>query len=269
MPFFGDKKTTLIQKLIISLSRHTPLGRGGSRKILTHILRMTRKDFIDITALGCKFRAAFWDNNPEMKMIMRPDQYAPDEINFLKSELMPNDIFVDIGANAGIFSLVAAKELAGTGKVIGFEPNPEMFRRLNDNAALNPGTRIITVQAAVSDKTGTVWFNCNDKEQGGSHISTAQDQESTETESCILHEKLLELGISRISGIKIDIEGHEDKVIHSFLAQDKIQLPRFIIMETIFLDEQNSCLNSLLKYGYRPIHQTAANICLLLDRAYF
>ena len=262
---FGHLKPGIYQSLIMFIARYSFFGRGYARKLLARLLKATKSDFLDIHALNCKFRASLRDNNPELKMILRPDHYAAAEISFLRRSLKAGDVFVDIGANAGIFTLVAADVLAGNGRVISFEPNPTMFDRLKKNISFNPGTDITPIQAAVSDTAGSIWFDSNEAELGGSHVSSAKGEKSIEVQSCILHEKLLDLGVSQIAGIKIDVEGHEDHAILPFLDQESIPLPHFIIMETIFLKHRKSCLDELRERGYRAVYESSANVCLLLD----
>ena len=53
-------------------------------------------------------------------------------------EAMPDDgIFVDVGANVGIYSLYVARHLGRNGRVLSFEPNPAAYERLETNVRLN------------------------------------------------------------------------------------------------------------------------------------
>ena len=51
--------------------------------------------------------------------------------------LQRGDVFVDVGANIGYFSVLAACLVGEGGQVFAFEPDPDNFRLLRDNVALN------------------------------------------------------------------------------------------------------------------------------------
>src|SRR4051812_46127494 len=55
--------------------------------------------------------------------------FEKKEINFLQRILQPGDLFIDVGANIGLFSLYAAKAVGEAGSVIAFEPTPDIFSR--------------------------------------------------------------------------------------------------------------------------------------------
>jgi FkbM family methyltransferase len=74
--------------------------------------------------------------------------FENDELTFLERYLKEGDVFIDVGANIGIFSLVAAKMVGATGKVISFEPTLSTFQRLNENIILNNFTNILPINAA-------------------------------------------------------------------------------------------------------------------------
>ena len=78
--------------------------------------------------------------------------YEPQLTRFLCERLKPGGVFVDVGANSGYFSLLAAS-LAGTsGRVYAFEPNPPVARALACHIALNAmDDRIVASECALSD----------------------------------------------------------------------------------------------------------------------
>src|SRR5262245_48926459 len=57
--------------------------------------------------------------------------------SFLEAFLRPGDIFVDVGANIGLFTVLGARLVGKTGEVHSFEPYPPTFARLQENVALN------------------------------------------------------------------------------------------------------------------------------------
>ena len=74
--------------------------------------------------------------------------YERDKFNFIKNNLKRNDIFIDVGANIGDFSLYAAK-LAREGKVLSFEPSSDNFKMLKKSIKVNNYNNIFPHQVAI------------------------------------------------------------------------------------------------------------------------
>lgn len=130
-----------------------------------------------------------------------------NELQYLSYRLRQNETFVDVGANIGIWTLVAASAVGSAGKVFSFEPNPNTFRKLVANIDRNNRAGIVTAhQRAVSDIDGSVSFACpaqhnlsaiaNDVTAGNTITVTAVSLDSA------LHG-------AKVDGIKLDTEGHE------------------------------------------------------------
>lgn len=80
--------------------------------------------------------------------------YEPETSHFLAQHLRPGDTFWDLGANAGYHTLMAARTVGPTGKVIAVEPDPGTCRILREQLDLNGIGHCTIVQAAVSDRPG-------------------------------------------------------------------------------------------------------------------
>jgi FkbM family methyltransferase len=74
------------------------------------------------------------------------------ERQFLNAFLRPGDVFVDIGAHIGLFTLIAARRVGNTGRVYAFEPCSETYQRLLANVELNRLTNVSCYQLALSDR---------------------------------------------------------------------------------------------------------------------
>ncbi len=73
---------------------------------------------------------------------------------FLTKHLKEGDVFVDVGAHFGYYSLLASKLTRKVGKVYSFEPTPESFNLLAANAIEK--TNISVFESAVTDEVGQV-----------------------------------------------------------------------------------------------------------------
>ena len=78
------------------------------------------------------------------------------ELRFLARACRPGDVVVDVGANVGIFTLVAARATSPTGTVHAFEPVPATFETLRRNVRRNGLAGVHAKQLACSDGAGTI-----------------------------------------------------------------------------------------------------------------
>jgi FkbM family methyltransferase len=116
--------------------------------------------------------------------------------------------FVDVGASTGWFSVPFAKR---GHKVIAFECNPRAAARLKENCALN-GVEITLFENAASDRAGPVTFTHNPRlplTSGGSLEWVGANRASEIVTAIRLDDAIDE----PVSLIKIDVEGHETKVL--------------------------------------------------------
>ena len=113
------------------------------------------------------------------------------------------DLFIDVGANIGFYSVIAAR--AGT-EVIAFEPDPRNLAQLRANIFLNRlNDRVSVQELAVSEASGTVGFQFfSDTSTGQSHVSATADN----TVKSVALDVFLAVKGRRLF-LKIDIEGHE------------------------------------------------------------
>jgi len=81
-------------------------------------------------------------------------QFEVVERTFLNHFLRPGDVFVDVGANIGLFTLIAAMCVGPTGRVFAFEPTTVTFERLVNNVRLNDFKNVTSVKLALSDANG-------------------------------------------------------------------------------------------------------------------
>lgn len=143
------------------------------------------------------------------------------EMAFVAHVLRPGDLFGDIGANSGSYSVLAAK-IAGS-RVVAVEPVPETVARLRLNIALNAIEDRVEIHAtAVGDHEGTVRFTIDGDtiNRIASHI----DGDRKTLDVPVM--RLDRLFADRIPTVlKIDVEGHEAMVLAgaaNLLAQDRL-----------------------------------------------
>lgn len=130
---------------------------------------------------------------------------------FLRSYLKPHMRFLDVGANIGYFTLFAAKRCA---HAYGFEASPEIARRFQRNAALNPSLPATAHAVAVSDTVGMVTFHvdANRENQGLSSLMARGNSSPVSVPSISLDAFIQRESIPKVDIMKIDVEGAEELV---------------------------------------------------------
>jgi hypothetical protein len=95
--------------------------------------------------------------------------YEPEIAEILIRALQPGDSMLDIGANIGVFSVLAAGLVGPAGRVVAFEPAPENRVRLAANLALNELENVTIIAEPASDGIDEVFFHlCSDNDGGHS-----------------------------------------------------------------------------------------------------
>jgi FkbM family methyltransferase len=146
-------------------------------------------------------------------------QYGIYEISgtrFVQSVLTRGMTFLDVGANAGYYSLIAARLVGDTGRVYCFEPVAEPFARLRRNVMLNAFSNITVNQAALSSHTGrsSIYRSALQDNDGlaSLHPGAEREELGEETRVVAIDDWIGELGDRRLDLIKVDVEGAEGDV---------------------------------------------------------
>ncbi|MGB1646582.1 MAG: FkbM family methyltransferase [Crocinitomicaceae bacterium] len=141
--------------------------------------------------------------------------YERAELNLLYSHLSEDSVFVDIGANFGLYSLVASQKITNSGKIICFEPFPKNYAALKKNISLNSKSYIISENIALGDKKDelSLYYQPTEKNLGMVSANFIENSKTIEVDVMSFDEYVNENGIDKIDFIKIDVEGFENKVI--------------------------------------------------------
>ena len=134
----------------------------------------------------------------------------------LRDHLGAGDVFYDIGANVGFFSLVAARLVGSRGRVYAFEPVPFIADSVEANAARNRFGNVTVLVVAVGAETGTRELFMS-SHPGGATLSAADasaDVVGTLQVPTVAIDELVAGGRARPpTVVKIDVEGAELDVI--------------------------------------------------------
>lgn len=145
--------------------------------------------------------------------------WEPNISATIEGILKPGDVAVDVGANVGYDTLLAASLVGPTGSVVSIEASPRIFKSLESNIASNSFRNIRPLQVAVSESEGVVDLYSGPRSNSGL-TSTVQRQglarEAT-VKAMPLEAILSADEIARLRLIKIDVEGAEAAIVNHFL----------------------------------------------------
>jgi FkbM family methyltransferase len=139
-----------------------------------------------------------------MTFYVSREDYEPG-LRYLERVLSPGQVFVDGGANLGIYTIVAAKLVGPQGQVLAFEPRPEAFTTLQCSVALNQLSNTKIFYKALSDHEGKFLLN--------SRETAVEVKEEMQVDTTTIDLALLDEGISQVDVLRLDVEGFEELVL--------------------------------------------------------
>jgi len=152
-------------------------------------------------------------------------------------------VVFDIGAHAGFHSLFCGLLVRPGGQVFAFEPNPVSHASLSEQVRNNPGLRITVLSIALSDSAGTANFDA----------SMDCQSKLTEIGNVTVEVNMIDGLVGQIPAphtIKIDVEGHEERVLRG--GMKTLAKYRPVVLVDWNDDMTLQCVSALLApIGYR------------------
>jgi FkbM family methyltransferase len=175
------------------------------------------------------------------------------ELYDLIKRLPTDGIFIDIGANAGIYTLIASQHLH-EGKVLSFEPNPKVFANLLENLDLNDCQNVIPLNAAVGQSSDVLEITIIESHTGAgfvmpssAHAHAHAHAHVSRPVACLTFSDLpfaKKLFADRKVLCKIDVEGAERTVIWSLSDSGLLES-----LDQIYIE---ICAKHLERFGTSP-----------------
>ncbi len=168
-----------------------------------------------------------------------------------------SDVIFDIGANTGVYSLIACKQNKNA-QIHAFEPSREIFISLKKNALKNSDNIICNNKALSSKETTLTFYDTSGNTQTSSslHKEMLQHQLSDDqiisynVECTTLNNYCKINNIQQIDLIKLDVELHENEVIEGGLEMIKILCP------VIFIEILNDKLGEVISEKFNGLNYT-------------
>jgi len=149
----------------------------------------------------------------------------------IRRHLQPGMTFIDVGANKGDFTLLAARLAGNSGVVLSIEPEPENHSMLQRSIALNHYSNIRVMQIALSDRDGTADLHIGATSGSHSLAPGYKGLRKVTVPTMTLDQLVADQQLQTVDMIKIDVQNFELEVLRG-AAQTLRANPRLIL----FLD---------------------------------
>lgn len=222
---------------------------------------------VDIEVFGHKVRVDPSANLAEKRVLFTPQYFDPKERDLLRRALPADAIFIDIGANVGMYSFFAAQVTGPTARIIAVEPQPAVYQRLVHNIAFNPNVPIEAVPIALADTEGDIQLFVGHTNMGETSMRRIGASSYPGATLTVMAKPLIKLvgerDLPRIDALKIDIEGAEDLVLAPYFCDAPRELwPSLMIIENSPESWQTDCIALAHEKGYSTLARTRLNIVL-------
>jgi FkbM family methyltransferase len=268
---FGALAPNPFERAIMALTGRMPDNWAGLklamalRRLVT--MRMEATAALDVERWRLRMRLHPRDNGCEKNLLFTPQMYEPPEREELAREIARVAgrpfVFVDIGANVGLFSLFIAAT-ARAARILAIEPEPGNFARLAFNIAANPGLPITPLALALGETEGTAVIMLNARDRGGTRmVAGGMQAGGVEVRCRALLRVITDAGLTGIDALKIDVEGAEDKVLVPFFRDAPAALwPGLIVIEDSSAEWSSDLFALLASKGYDVSSRSRQNVML-------
>jgi FkbM family methyltransferase len=186
---------------------------------------------------GLPLRLQFNPRSCQGRFLYYRGQYEERLIAKLGELLRPGMTFVDVGANIGLYSVIAAHLVGPAGRVLAFEPQASLEPVFLANVRMNDLANVTLERVALGSVSGTSdLFQVTDYDVQAT-LRLRPDEQSVGAAVRVpvrtLSEVLRAHGIAAVDGMKIDVEGGELDVLQGFADAFATAPPRFIVFECI------------------------------------
>jgi FkbM family methyltransferase len=243
----------------------------GLRRLV--MMRLYGDDGFDVQRWGLRLRLHPRRNGCEKGLLFTPQMYEVTERSALSAQIEAAAaagrpfVFVDIGANVGLFSFFVAARTGGNARILAIEPDRQSVGRLQFNLAANPGLPIQVFAHALDGQAGDVVIQFDDRDRGGTRAVAGVRRAETPDQIVVQCRTLLDVlgqaGVQSIDALKIDVEGMEDAILVPFFDDAPRELwPKMLIIEDAGAAWQIDLLSRLQTLGYSVAARSKLNVVM-------
>lgn len=263
VPEWGTYVPGLVARIWLKLLHAMPVCVGCRRLALwlRKPLKAMLKGWVDVEVWGLRLRLRARGNLSEQRLIYMPQFLDRAEREALAEQLNGGGVFLDIGANAGIYSLWVASLGRDNVRVEAFEPDPELCAGLAFNIETNGLDQVRVNESALGREVGVMHLVAGENNKGENRVEAEGESQATgnEVKMTTLKRFLEECEIDRVAAMKIDIEGHELDVLEPFFAEASEDVwPQLLICEVVH-DADSRLVSLFEQSGYRLVGKGRLN----------
>jgi FkbM family methyltransferase len=247
-------------KAVAGVARRLPAGKS---RLIEGLFGDSSRRFIgDMPRKlgGCRFECYLRDVSA--RELFFAGCLATQEIALVRATLQTGMSFVDVGANWGFFTMVAARLVGSSGRVMALEPDPRIFTMLASNVKRNQLEQVQAFPVAAADGDSHRVLAGHDQDAGNWAVSRlvknpAPAQVTFNVTSRTLDSLLDQAGMETVDLVKIDVEGAEDLVLQGMGRGLRSERYRAILLELHpqHLREQGSSVDEVIsllrEHGYK------------------
>ena len=183
-PTLPRKWIDVILQTFCHVISNAPGGTRLAHRCVAAAARCVRRNFIGHSPDGFNFYTAI-GSHVELPLFIH-NYYEKDIHDYICRSLQPGMNFVDVGANIGCFTLLAAR-LSEQGSIYCFEPDPDAFSRLQANIDLNSFKNVHAFPLALGQRAGNIklyrggsdWTHCSSIHPSSWHNQESRSEEHT------------------------------------------------------------------------------------------
>lgn len=141
--------------------------------------------------------------------------YESRETSFIEQEISEGEVVVDIGAHIGYYTLIFARLVGPTGKVIAFEPDPDTFNLLKKNIEVNGYENVVAINKGVAQSPSKQkLYRCSENSSDQMIYNNDEGRNFIEVD-CVSLDSYLQG--EKVDFIKMDIQGGEAHAIEGWV----------------------------------------------------
>lgn len=233
MPRWRESASTAVIRVARRLVANTPIQR---LHLTTAIYRKVFRLGYPAAEVTTRFRGSSL-TVPTGDVTLVPGliggYYEQIELDVFQQVCETSLVVVDVGANVGLFTCLAANRVPAGGQVVAFEPIPANLHYLRHNIEQNGYAGRVDLQAqAVGEDNGTVDIFLVKGSIGTHSVSARNAMDSSESVSVRmvnLDTYAAQTGLARLDALKVDVEGYEGHVLRGAMTVLKQYRPSLFV----------------------------------------
>lgn len=226
-----------------------------SRKLYISYIRLThlsfKKGFHRFTFKKISFLLYLNPSNgyDDFGLYNRKNLVKDSISNYLSRVLKNDSVFVDIGSNNGVYTILSSK-LAPKGTIYSFEPIHYLNKKIQKSISKNNSKNIVLHSYACGDKKSEATININPIHTGTSSLIRNNESIHNQKVKVIRADSIIK---TKVDLIKIDVEGYELFVLKGLNKLLKKYRPQIIFEFNEDLFEEIHSYLSSFEYRFQTL----------------